>query len=168
MMRFLKFAAPIVCSVLFIAFAGISPAFAKPTVALKLVGMISENTADGKTAMVPVESVQPKPGDAIHYTITASNTSNEVAKAVAAAGRIPVGTAYEAASSTIPAPGHIEYSLDNGKAWSAKPLVAVKNSDGTIVMKPADPATYTNIRWISGKDLAAHASASYTYVVLVK
>ena len=70
MMRFMKFAAPIVCSVLFALNAGMSPAFAKPTVALKLVGMISEKTADGKTAMVPVESVQPKPGDAIHYTVT--------------------------------------------------------------------------------------------------
>jgi uncharacterized repeat protein (TIGR01451 family) len=168
MMRFFKLAAPIVCSVLFTLNAGMSPAFAKPAVALKLVGLIAEKTADGKTAMVPVESAAPKPGDAIHYTVTASNTSNEVAKAFSAAGRIPAGTAYEAASSTIPAPGHIEYSLDNGKAWSAKPLVAVKNADGTIVMKPADPATYTNIRWISGKDLAAHASASYTYVVLVK
>jgi len=168
MMRYLRLIAPIVCSVLFTVSAGMSPAFAKPTVALKLVGMISEKAADGKMALVPVESVQPKPGEAIHYTITATNTSAEVAKAFIAQGRVPAGTAYEAGSSAIPAPGHIEYSLDNGKAWSAKPLVAVKNPDGTTVMKPADPATYTNVRWISGKDLAAHASASYTYIVLVK
>lgn len=165
-MRFSRLAAPIICSVLFTL--GLAPALAKPTVALKLVGFVAEKDASGKIVSVPVESVQPKPGEAIRYTITASNVSGDAARSFVPQGRIPVGTAFEAGSSTIAAPGRIEYSLDAGKTWSAKPMVPVKKPDGTTVMKPADPATYTNLRWITGKALAAHASASYTYVVLVK
>jgi len=165
-MRIQRILAPLICSVLFTF--GMTPAFAKPLVALTLVGVIAEKDAAGKSIMVPVESVQPKPGDAIHYTITASNTGSDAARAFVSQGRIPAGTAYEAGSSTIAAPGHIEFSLDAGKTWSAKPMVAVKNADGTTVMKPADPAAYTNIRWASGKELAAHASAAYSYVVIVK
>ncbi len=161
-----RLVAPIICSVL-IALAG-GNAFAKPTVALKLVGVILEKNANGKITAIPVDSTPAKPGESIRYTITASNTSGEIAKKFVPTGRIPSGTQYEPGSSTIAAPGHIEFSLDNGKTWSEKPMARVKQPDGSMAMKPADPATYTNIRWISGKDLAAHASASYTYVVLVK
>jgi uncharacterized repeat protein (TIGR01451 family) len=165
-MKISRLLAPIICSVL-IALAGAN-AFAKPTVALKLAGVILEKDASGKVTPVPVDSTPAKPGESIRYTITASNTSGEIAKKFVPTGRIPSGTQYEPGSSTIAAPGHIEFSLDNGKTWSEKPMARVKQPDGSMAMKPADPATYTNIRWISGKDLAAHASASYTYVVLVK
>jgi uncharacterized repeat protein (TIGR01451 family) len=165
-MRTPRLTAPIICSVL-IALAG-GNAFAKPTVALKLAGVILEKDASGKVTMVPVDSTPAKPGESIRYTITASNTSGEVAKKFVSSGRIPNGTQYEPGSSAIAAPGHIEFSLDNGKTWSAKPMIRVRQPDGSMAMKAADPAAYTNIRWISGKDLAAHASTSYTYVVLVK
>jgi len=165
-MRISRLLAPIICSVL-IAVAG-ADAFAKPTVALKLVGVILAKDANGKVTPVPVDSTPAKPGESIRYTITASNMSGEVAKKFVSAGRIPNGTQYEPGSSSIAAPGHIEFSLDNGKTWSEKPMARVKQPDGSMAMKAADPASYTNIRWISGKDLAAHASTSYTYVVLVK
>jgi uncharacterized repeat protein (TIGR01451 family) len=158
--------APIICSVL-IALAGAN-AVAKPTVALKLVGVLLEKDASGKVTAAPIESAPAKPGDSIRYTITAANTSGEVAKKFVSEGRIPNGTQYEPGSSTIAAPGHIEFSLDGGKTWSVKPMVRVKQPDGSTALKPADPATYTNIRWVSGKDLAAHTSTSYTYAVLVK
>jgi uncharacterized repeat protein (TIGR01451 family) len=161
-----RLAAPIICSV-FIALAGTS-AFAKPTVALKLVGVILEKDASGKVTPVPVESNPAKPGQSIRYTITALNTSAEVAKKFASEGRIPNGTQYEPGSSTIAAPGHIEFSLDGGKTWSEKPMARLKQPDGSMAIKPADPATYTNIRWLSGKDLPAHGTAAYTYAVLVK
>jgi uncharacterized repeat protein (TIGR01451 family) len=165
-MKFSRLAAPIICSVL-IALAG-TAAFAKPTVALKLIGVILEKDANGKPIAVPIESAEPKPGEAIRYTIVASNTSGEIAKKFSSAGRIPNGTQYQPGSSTIPAPGHVEFSIDDGKTWSEKPLARVKQADGTTALRPADPASYTNIRWISGKDLVAHGSTSYSYVVLVK
>jgi uncharacterized repeat protein (TIGR01451 family) len=165
-MNISRLAAPIICSVL-IALAGTS-AVAKPTVALKLVGVILEKNASGTITPVPVESTPAKPGESIRYTITAVNTSGEVAKKFASAGRIPSGTQYEPGSSTIAAPGHIEFSLDGGKTWAEKPMVRVRQPDGSMAIKPADPATYTNIRWLSGKDLPAHAAIAYTYAVLVK
>jgi len=166
MMKTPRLLAPIFCSVL-LALAGTS-AFAKPTVALKLAGVLLEKDASGKITAQPVESAAAKSGDAIRYTITAANTSGEVAKKFVSEGRIPNGTQYEPGSSTIAAPGHIEFSLDHGKTWSAKPMVRVKQPDGSMALKPADPTAYTNIRWVSGKDLAAHTSVSYTYLVLVK
>jgi uncharacterized repeat protein (TIGR01451 family) len=165
-MKFTHLSAPIICSVLlFLAGANAS---AKPTVALKLVGVILERDPSGKVTPVPVDANPAKPGETIRYTITASNTSGEVARTFVPAGRIPNGTQYEPGSSAVAAPGRPEFSLDNGKTWSPRPMVRVKGPDGSTALKPADPAAYTNIRWIGGKDLAAHATASYTYMVLVK
>ncbi len=59
------------------------------------------------------------------------------------------------------------YSLDSGTTWSATPTTTVHTSAGDVVKK-ADPATYTRIRFVAGKVLEPNAIDTYTYEVRVK
>ena len=146
----------------------VSPAFAKANVALHLAGTVVEKSSDGKFIVVPVESIHPKSGEEIRYTISASNIGDSAAHAFVPQGRIPEGTAFESGSSPVVASVRIEFSLDGGKTWSAKPTSVVKKPDGTTSVKPTDPALFTNIRWMNAKDLAPRSSTSFTYAVKVK
>jgi hypothetical protein len=98
--------------------------------------------------------------------ITASNTGDQPALHVVPTGKIPTGTTYEAGSASGNGV-HVEFSLNGGKTWSQKPTVTVHTSTGDV-SKPADPAAYTSLRWVSEKPLLPKASATYSYEVQVK
>jgi uncharacterized repeat protein (TIGR01451 family) len=142
-------------------------ASAKPSVTLKLTGAIVTKAADGHTTLTPVEDAAPKSGDEIEYDIAASNAGTSPALHLVPVGRVPAGTAYVAGSAKA-AGAHAEFSLDGGKTWSASPTVTVKEPNGTTVVKKADPALYTSVRFVSDGALAAHRSAVYSYEVRVK
>lgn len=142
-------------------------ASAKPSVTLKLSGSIVGKAADGRPTLTPVEETAPKSGDEIEYDIAASNAGTTPALHLVPVGKIPAGTAYVAGSAKGAA-AHAEFSLDNGKTWSATPTVTVKDSNGATVVKRADPSLYTAVRFVSDGALAPHRSAVYSYEVRVK
>jgi uncharacterized repeat protein (TIGR01451 family) len=142
-------------------------ASAKPSVTLKLTGSVVTKAADGHTTLTPVDKVQPQAGDAIQYDIVASNAGDSPALRLVPVGKIPAGTSYVVGSAKAPR-AHPEFSLDGGKTWSASPTVRVRQPDGTTVVKKADPALYTSVRFITDGALAAHGTAAYTYEVRVK
>ena len=142
-------------------------ASAKPAVTLKLSGSIVEKAADGHTMLTPIESAAPKSGDQIEYDIAASNAGTSPALHLVPVGRIPAGTAYVAGSAKA-AGARPEFSLDNGKTWASVPTVTIKDASGAMVVKKADPALYTAVRFVSDGALAPHRNALYTYEVRVK
>jgi uncharacterized repeat protein (TIGR01451 family) len=142
-------------------------ASAKPNVTLKLTGSLVTKAADGRTTMTPVEHIQPKAGDEIEYDIVASNAGTTPALRLVPVGKIPAGTAYVDGSAKA-AKARPEFSLDGGKTWSAAPTVTVKGPNGTPVVKKADPALYTMVRFVTAGAVAPRASAAYTYEVRVK
>ncbi len=142
-------------------------ASAKPTVTLKLTGAVVSRAADGHTTLTPVDQAPPKSGDEIEYDIAASNAGTSPALHLVPVGRVPLGTAYVAGSAKA-AGAHAEFSLDGGKTWSAAPTVTVKDANGATVVKKADPAVYTMVRFVSDGALAPHRSAVYSYEVRVK
>jgi uncharacterized repeat protein (TIGR01451 family) len=152
-----------------VVLALISPeiASAKPNVTLKLTGSLVTTAADGHTTLTPVEKAQPKTGDAIQYDIVAANGGNSPALRLVPVGRIPAGTSYVDGSARG-ARAHAEFSLDGGKTWSAVPTVRVRQADGSTVVKKADPALYTAVRFVTDGAIAAHQSAAYVYEVRVK
>jgi uncharacterized repeat protein (TIGR01451 family) len=142
-------------------------ASAKPSVTLKLTGSLVTKASDGHTTLTPVEKTQPKTGDAIQYDIVAANGGDSAALRLVPVGRIPAGTAYVDGSAKG-ARAHAEFSLDGGKTWSAVPMVRVRQPDGTTVVKKADPALYTTVRFVTDGAIAPHATAAYVYEVRVK
>lgn len=141
-------------------------AVAKPAVSLKLSGALVEKAADGRVMRTPLEKVKLKPGDDVEYQITAMNGGDGAALHLVPIGEIPAGTRY-VDGSAIAAHAHAEFSLD-GKTWSAQPTVTVKNAAGVPVVKKADPALYTKVRFVADDPLAAHQSLTCRYDVRVK
>jgi uncharacterized repeat protein (TIGR01451 family) len=142
-------------------------ASAKPNVTLKLTGSLVTKAADGRTTMTPIERIQPKAGDEIEYDIVASNAGSTPAVRLVPVGKIPAGTAYVDGSAKA-ARARAEFSLDGGKTWSASPTVTVKGPSGAPVVKRADPALYTAVRFVTDGAVAPRASLAYTYEVRVK
>ncbi len=141
-------------------------AFARPDVTLHLSGATVVKTADGEK-LIPLDpNVKLKTGEVVRWTIVGTNKGSDPALHFAPSDKIPAGTAYIAGSASTVA-GRPEFSLDEGKTWSSKPMVTVSSPAGPV-QKPADPATFTNIRWIADKPLVPKGSARFTYEVRVK
>jgi len=143
-----------------------SLASAKPAVALTLTGSYVATNDDGTPRLVPVERQRARPGDRIRWEIDAKSTGDQAARGFTAVGRIPAGTAFVAGSQSTSG-ARVEYSLDGTRTWSASPTVTVHTPAGIVVRK-ADPATYTAIRWLGAAPLAPGAVGRYTYDVTVR
>lgn len=142
-------------------------AWANPTVSLVLTGFIIGKDAKGAETATPIADTTVTPGKVIRYVITATNKGDQDAQKLVPIGLVPAGTAYEPASATVKDALRVEYSLDKGKTWSAKPMVTVHTPTGDVV-KPADPATYTRVRWIADKPLPPKGIVTYSYEVVVQ
>jgi len=140
---------------------------AKPSVVLKLSGVLVQHDQNGAERTASIEGAQLKPGDVVRYMIVASNAGADPARNLVPVGQVPAGTAFQAGSVTSKDGTRIEYSLDGGKTWSAAPTVKVHTPTGDVVKK-ADPATYTSVRWVGEKPLAPKTSATFAYAVKVK
>jgi uncharacterized repeat protein (TIGR01451 family) len=142
---------------------------AKPVVQLKLQGAVVERDAAGTgEKLVPLAEAELRPGETIRYDIVATNAGSDSANRLIPTSRVPAGTEYEAGSASLSGAVRIEFSLDGGKTWAAKPLVSVKTASGAVVERPADPSQFTMLRWISEKALGPKQSVTYTYEVRIK
>ena len=153
--------------VLTLALAVPAIASAKPSVTLKLTGSLVTKASDGHAVLSPIDKAALHPGDEVEYDIAALNVGSSPALKLAPVGAIPAGTSYVDGSARA-AHARAEFSLDHGKSWSAAPMVAVKNADGTTTMKKAPPSLYTAIRFVTDGALAPRGSAVYAYEVRVK
>ncbi len=147
---------------------GLAPAVAsaKPSVSLKLAGVYVQKNADGTPHLVPVGAQEARPGDRIRWDLAAANGGDSAAVGLTPVERIDRLTAFVPGSAAA-AGARAEYSLDNGKTWSASPTVTLQTPTGPQVRK-ADPARYTAIRWVSAAPLKPGAVAHYTYEVTVR
>lgn len=142
-------------------------AFARPNVVLALSGATVEKTASGAEKYVPLVPDQKlKAGEVVRWTIVGTNKGSDAALHFTPTDKLPAGTAYIAGSASTTG-GRVEFSLDEGKTWSSKPMVTVQSATGPV-SKPADPSSFTNIRWIADKPLAPKGSARFVYEVRVK
>lgn len=147
-----------------LAFAFAAPSFAlgNPSVALKLSGAVATKGSDGVQKETPLGDTVLRPGETIRYRIAATNKGDRPALRLVPVGKIPVGTSYEVGSAS-----GAEFSINGGKTWSARPMITVHTPAGDVV-KAADPATYTSVRWPAGQTLAPNSTSTYSYAVLVK
>ncbi len=122
---------------------GLAPAVAsaKPAVSLKLAGAYVQKGADGTIHLVPVSAQQGRPGDRIRWDLGAANGGDSPAFGLTPVDKIQPGCVYVPGSAAATG-ARAEYSLDNGKTWSASPTVPLQTPSGPQVRK-ADPARYT-------------------------
>jgi uncharacterized repeat protein (TIGR01451 family) len=121
---------------------------------------------DGHAKHSPVDNVVLKSGDDVEYDVIASNTGSSPALKLVPMAHIPAGTSYVPGSAKS-ARATAEFSIDNGKTWSAAPTVAVKSATGTV-LKKADVSLYNAVRFVQAGSLAPGSKALYSYEVRVK
>jgi uncharacterized repeat protein (TIGR01451 family) len=141
-------------------------AFARPDVVLHLSGATVQKTASGEKLTPLDPNVKLKAGEIVRWTLVASNKGSDPALHLMPSDKIPAGTAYIAGTASAVG-GSAQFSTDDGKTWSSKPMTIVQTPTGPVT-KPADPSSYTNIRWIADKPLAPKGSVRFQYEVRVK
>ena len=142
-------------------------ASARANVVLKLEGDVVRHGPSGAEIVTPLGDAALTPGATVRYVLVATNAGSSVAGHLVPQAMIPAGTAYEPGSASTASALRVEFSLDGGKTWARKPLVKVPTPNG-VVEKPAGPAAYTALRWISAKPLGPKSSLKYRYEVRVK
>ena len=97
----------------------------------------------GETVALDKEAV--KPGDTITWSITSANETESAVTNFVATGLIPSGTTYIAGSASAQA--SLEFSLDSGKTWAARPLIRERDANGVERLVEAPPSRYTDLRF---------------------
>ena len=136
----------------------------QPEVKITLVG--STKRDDKAVALDKVSAVHP--GEVLDWTITSANEGDAPARQYKTIGQIPQGTSYVAGSAVAEYNASVTYSIDNGKNFSAQPMIAERQTDGTTKTVPAPVTMYTQVRYDWSDPLAAGSKLSASYKVRVK
>ncbi len=103
-----------------------------------------------------------QPGDEIRYRLVFTNVTAGPVKNIQFVDPIPSGMVYVLGSATSDQRLRVEYSIDSGRTYAARPTISVVES-GNAVQKPAPPARYTNVRWTVVGSLARGAQVTVEF-----
>lgn len=143
--------------------AGAARLVSRPEVSVQLTAAVERDSA-----LVPLDKATVvNPGEILDWTIVSENSGNAAAHDYKAVGHIPAGTVFVADSAKA-AGAKPAYSIDNGKTFSAQPMIEVKQADGSVKQMPAPASMYTEIRYEWADPLAQGGKLSASYKVRVK
>jgi len=138
-------------------------AAARPEVTVQLSAAVERDSA-----LVPLDkAIAVNPGEILDWTIKSENSGNAAAHEYKAIGHIPRGTTFVADSAKADGAKAV-YSIDNGKSYSAQPMIEVKQTDGSVKQVPAPVSMYTEVRYEWADPLAQGGKLSASYKVRVK
>ena len=118
--------------------------------------VITAQNVTAEAAGVRKNSAVATPGDVIRYTLVFTNVTAGPVKHIQFVDPIPQGTVYMLGSAAADHPVRVEYSIDGGKSYAARPVIAVIQ-DGKTVEQPAPRERYTHVRWTVLGSLASKA-----------
>jgi len=136
----------------------------RPLVKIFLAGVIER---DNKK--VSVDKAGPvTPGEVVNFTISSVNEGSAPARQYRAVGQIPRGSTFIAGSAQSDRNTEVNYSIDGGQQFSAKPMIDQKQPDGTVKKVVAPVSMYTQVRFEWADPLAAGGKLVASYQVRVK
>src|SRR2546423_13013968 len=99
---------------------------ARPEVKIQLSAAVERDSA-----LVPLDKATAvNPGEILDWTIMSENSGNAAAREYKTVGHIPRGTTFVGDSAKADGAKTV-YSIDNGKSYSAQPMIEVKQADGS-------------------------------------
>jgi uncharacterized repeat protein (TIGR01451 family) len=145
----------------------------KPKVNLQLSAdrQISQTDAQGQTQKqwVPVDNRIPaQPGDRLRFTVVSRNEGDRAAKNFAVTQPIPRGTKFVLNSVEASIAANVTYSIDQGKTFTANPVVKVTLPNGQVVEQSAPAEVYTHARWNFSQALQPATKITASYQVAVR
>jgi len=120
------------------------------------------DTGEEEKRLVPAEKVLP--GETVYYTITFTNTSDEVADNVVVTNPIAEELMYLDGSAFGPGMD-IVFSVDGGETFAAADELNVTENGET---RAAEAKDFTHVRWVMQNDLAAGAQGSARFAAVLK
>jgi hypothetical protein len=135
-----------------------------PEVKVTLSGAVARG--DEQIALDKAGAVHP--GDILNWKITSANEGDGAAREYKTVAHVPAGTSLVAGSATAEYSAQVSYSIDNGKSFSAQPVIEEKQADGTVKRVAAPISMYTEVRYEWSDPLAAGATLNASYKVRVK
>lgn len=118
---------------------------------------------------ISVEKAGPvSPGEVVSYTMNSVNEGSAPAREYRAVGQIPQSATFVAGSALVDGNSQVSYSIDNGRQFSAIPMIDVKQADGAIKKVAAPVSMYTQVRFEWADPLVAGSKVVASYQVRVK
>ncbi len=109
-----------------------------------------------------------QPGDTLRYQLSGRNVGEAAAANLVLNQAIPAQMSYVLNSTQNNAGMSTSYSINNGKTFSAKPTITVKQPDGTLATQPAPAELYSHIRWTAKSGFNPKGKLSASYEVKVR
>ncbi|MBD0371831.1 MAG: hypothetical protein ICV60_13405 [Pyrinomonadaceae bacterium] len=136
----------------------------RPEIKVALAGSVHRGQAD-----LPLEKAEAVgSGEVVSWNIVSNNVGNAAAHDYQTVGQIPKGTSFVEGSAKAEGTATVTYSIDAGKTFTAKPMIAEKQPDGTMKQVPAPVSMYTQVRYEWTDPLAAGGKLTASYQVRVK
>jgi uncharacterized repeat protein (TIGR01451 family) len=120
------------------------------------------DTGEEEKRLVPAEKVLP--GETVYYTITFTNTSDEVADNVVVTNPIAEELMYLDGSAFGPGM-EIVFSVDGGETFAVADELNVTDN-GEI--RAAEAKDFTHVRWVMQNDLAAGAQGTARFAAILE
>ena len=120
------------------------------------------DTGEEEKRLVPAEKVLP--GETVYYTITFTNTSDEVADNVVVTNPIAEELMYLDGSAFGPGMD-IVFSVDGGETFAAANELNVTENGET---RAAEAKDFTHVRWVMQNDLAAGAQGTARFAAILE
>jgi uncharacterized repeat protein (TIGR01451 family) len=136
----------------------------RPEIKIALTASVHRGQAD-----LPIEKAEAiGSGEVVSWNIVSSNVGNGQAHDYVTVGQIPKGTSFVEGSAKAEGRVLVTYSIDGGKTFTATPMVAEKQPDGSTKQVIAPVSIYTQVRYEWADPLAAGGKLSAFYQVRVK
>ena len=136
----------------------------RPEIKVALAGSVHR----GQTEL-PIEKAEAVgSGEVVNWNIVSNNVGNGAAHDYKTVGQIPKGTSFVEGSAKAEGSAHVTYSIDGGKTFTAKPMIAEKQPDGTMKQVAAPVSMYTQVRYEWTDPLAVGGKLTASYQVRVK
>lgn len=136
----------------------------RPEIKVALSGSVHRGQAD-----LPLDKAQAVgSGEVVSWNIVSHNTGNAAAHKYQTVGQIPKGTSFVEGSAKAEGSATVTYSIDGGKTFTAKPMIAEKQPDGSMKQVAAPVSMYTQVRYEWADPLSVDGKLSASYQVRVK
>lgn len=137
---------------------------ARPDVKVQISGSVRRD--DKTVSLEKAEAV--KPGELLDWNISSTNEGTGDAQNYRVVGQIAKGTIFVAGTAKGEESAQVTYSIDEGKAFSAEPMIDEKQPDGTTKKVAAPISMYTQVKFEWSKPLVSQAKLNAAYRVRVK
>ena len=146
----------------FLAFTAAAQSHINVQTAVQKEEVFLNDTGEEEKRLVPAEKVLP--GETVYYTITFTNTSDEVADNVVVTNPIAEELMYLDGSAFGPGMD-IVFSVDGGETFAAANELNVAENGET---RAAEAKDFTHVRWVMQNDLAAGAQGTASFAAVLE